>query len=168
MDSGIKCEKDSIAKMAEMKEVAKNPYDLLILNIVPDPNAPPPKGNKAPAEHIAVTHVFNKGDCEKEFEGQDLGGIPANYYKFMQLTKEDEKACFYALLYFTFELKDRGTQEKLLAISWAPDSAPMKLKMRFSSTFKTLMNKAPKINGKLESHDQDDVNYNNVISNVFS
>ena len=47
-----------------------------------------------------------------------------------------------------------------------PDTAPMKLKMKYSSSFKALIDKAPKLNAKLEIHDIDDLKYQDVRTEV--
>lgn len=167
VDSGIKVEKQAVEKMAEMKETKKSPYEFLILDIVQIPGATA-VGTKSAPEHVTVTTTSNKGDSEASLEGKDLGGVPAPYYAFreMLLNTLGDKCCM-GLIYFTFKKGDQGLQEKLLAVNWVPDSAPMKLKMRYSSTFKTMIQKAPKVNGKLEAHDADDLDYKNIIKDIF-
>ena len=51
--------------------------------------------------------------------------------------------------------------------SRCPDDAPMKLKMRYSSTYKTVKAKAPSLNGSLEAHDSDDLDYKGVPAKAF-
>lgn len=165
MDSGIKIERDSQNLLDEFKETKKNPYDYAILQIKPIEGAPAPKGNRAPPEHVIITEKINKDDSATKYEGE-CGDIPANYYAVHQYFKEHQEECAMAILYLQFTLPGQGPQDKLIAINWCPDSASMKLKMRYSSTFKTVCQKAPKLNGAIEAHDMDDVAYKQVVAKV--
>jgi len=163
MDSGIKIERESQASLDDFKETAKNPYDYVIMQIKPiDPDAPPPKGNRAPPEHVVITKKVMKGESAEEF-GDACGDLPANFYAVHKYFESNPDECAVVLMYLQFTLPAQGLQEKLIAINWCPDSASMKLKMRYSSTFKTICQKAPKINGKVEAHDMDDVAYKTVV-----
>ena len=104
--------------MNEMKETKKNPYDLLILDIVQIPGTAA-VGTKTAPEHVVVTKSWKKGECAAALEGQDLGGVSANYYTFRDyVLKEYSNKCCMAILYFTYTNKEQQEQEKLLAINW--------------------------------------------------
>ena len=107
--------------LTSMKETAKASYDLIIVHITTDPDAPPPKGNKASVEHICVKKAWKRGECEAELEGKDLEGVPAVYYMFRDyVTNQIEKSeCCMALFYLEFESKKSSSnQQKLLAVNW--------------------------------------------------
>eukprot|EP00111_Clytia_hemisphaerica_P024683 TCONS_00072737-protein len=165
MDSGIKIEKTSLESLQDFKEIAKNPYDFVILKIRPIADAPPPKGNRSPPEEVAIIKSVMKGESAKEYEGQH-GDIPAIYYAVHQYFKESQDDCAIAVFYIEYPLPSGATKSKLIAINWCPDTAKMQLKMRYSSTFKTVCNKAPKLNAKVEAHDMDDISYKAVVNQV--
>jgi len=168
MDSGIKIERESQGQLELMKEVKKNPFDYIIMQIKEIEGAPAPTGKKSAPEHVIIVEKVDKGECEKKYqeEGVDTEGVPANYYAVHQYFKAHENECCIAILYLHYELPAQGPQDKLIAINWCPDSSSMKLKMRYSSTFKTVCQKAPKLNGKVEAHDMDDVKYKSVVSEI--
>jgi len=166
MDSGIKCEPTLITDLQTFKEQAKYVYDFVAMTIQVDPNAPPPKGNKSAAEHTAVFKKMDRGECEKLYEGKDLNGVPAVHQYVYDLCADElkDKCCMFAY-YIQFTIQGRE-QDKFIAINWVPDTAPMKQKMRYSSTFKNVCIKAPKINSKHEAHDLDDMKYKALASEV--
>ena len=117
-DSGIKIEKESQLTLEDFKETKKNPYDYAILQIKPiDPDAPPPKGNRSPPEHVVIVEKVMKGESATKYEGQN-GDVPANYYAVHQYFKEHENECAIALFYLEYQLPGQGLQEKLIAINW--------------------------------------------------
>lgn len=102
-----------------MKEIAKNPYDYYIATIEVDPDAPPPKGNKAATEIVTCKEKVNKGECEKKYEesGTDLKGVPANYRAILDHITENKESCCFIIFYLLYK-KDGRDQEKLTAINW--------------------------------------------------
>jgi len=163
MDSGIKVEKGTVDKMMSMKKVRESPFDLLLMDILTIPGTTG-SGTKSAPEHLIVTKEWPVGECENALEGTDLGPFPANFHTFRDyVLKELPEKCCMALMYFKYTNKENVPQEKLLAVNWVPDTAPMKLKMRYSSTFKTMCMKSPSLNGKVEAHDADDLSFKTVV-----
>jgi len=167
MDSGIKVEKSTLEKMGSMKEIKKCPFDLLIMDIEKIPGSTGTATKSAP-EHVVVVKEWATGECEKELEGIDTGDLPANFYVFREYClKELPDKCCMALMYFRYKNKEQSVQEKLLAVNWVSENSPMKLKMRYSTSFKNMCTKAPNVNNKLEAHDADVLTYKHLTDEVF-
>jgi len=78
---------------------------------------------------------------EKTIQVESLGDRDAKYADFLRdLQKEGENECRYGLYDFEYEHQCQGTSEsskkqKLFLMSWCPDSAKIKKKMLYSSSF---------------------------------
>lgn len=131
------------------------------------PNAPPPKGKKPAAEHVAVHGKIDRGDSAKLYEGKDLNGVPAVHQAIYDLCASDkfQKKCCMFVYYLNYSIQGRE-QDRFIAINWVPDTASTNLKMRYSTTFKNVCMKAPKLNAKLEVHDLDDLKYKAIVGEV--
>jgi len=78
---------------------------------------------------------------EKTIQVESLGERDASYNDFLRdLQKSGEAECRYGLYDFEYEHQCQGTTEsslkqKLFLMSWCPDSAKIKKKMLYSSSF---------------------------------
>merc|ERR1712240_693874 len=81
---------------------------------------------------------------EKSITVESVGGRDAKYEDFLRdLQKGGESECRYGLYDFEYEHQCQGTTEsskkqKLFLMSWCPDSAKIKKKMLYSSSFDAL------------------------------
>merc|ERR1712024_51487 len=81
---------------------------------------------------------------EKFITVEKLGGRDASYEEFLtDLQAAGEGECRYGLYDFEYEHQCQGTTEsskkqKLFLMSWCPDSAKIKKKMLYSSSFDAL------------------------------
>jgi cofilin len=81
---------------------------------------------------------------EKFITVEKLGGRDASYEEFLtDLQAAGEGECRYGLYDFEYEHQCQGTTEsskkqKLFLMSWCPDSAKIKKKMLYASSFETL------------------------------
>lgn len=90
------------------------------------------------------TTKFITFKMDKEFKkiSIDAQGDSNTTYDDFKKTLPD-KECRYGVVNIDYELEDGGKRDKLLFVFWAPDNAPTKMKMTYSSAkneFKTALN----------------------------
>nr|XP_040572876.1 cofilin/actin-depolymerizing factor homolog isoform X1 [Lepeophtheirus salmonis]ACO12765.1 Cofilin/actin-depolymerizing factor homolog [Lepeophtheirus salmonis]ADD24071.1 Cofilin/actin-depolymerizing factor homolog [Lepeophtheirus salmonis]ADD38422.1 Cofilin/actin-depolymerizing factor homolog [Lepeophtheirus salmonis] len=98
------------------------------------------KIKKAKESRFIVFYIEN----EKTIKVESVGARDAIYDDFLHdLTKGGEGECRYGLYDFEYEHQCQGTTEtskkqKLFLMSWCPDTAKIKQKMLYSSSFDAL------------------------------
>jgi len=155
VDSGINASAELTAALKGMEQIGKNKYDFIIIHL----NKLPSKGNKIDYG-IDIGKTQDVGESEKKYEGQDLGDRDPVFQdvKDMLLSEYKEDACF-VQFYLKYNLEGNREQNKLMFLSWVPDSAPAKKKMIMSSTSKGLAKKAPQGVISLTVNDATDLDY---------
>jgi len=160
VDSGIRVHSDLQSLFEQMKEIKKNPYDYLIMTI--EKINPDDTSAKAP-EHVAL---HTKSDQPAASEKYPDASDPQHAAIFDLIKADFKDKCCMALFYLNFDKKGQGEQQKLSALNWVPDEAPMKLKMKYSSTFKAMITKVPQLNCKFEVHSLEDLEHQELVGSI--
>jgi cofilin len=70
----------------------------------------------------------------------------------------------YGVINFVYKKSDGSEKEKIIFISWAPDEAPVKLKMIYASSKDLLKNKLFGRSFEIQANDPEDLNFGNVLA----
>lgn len=98
------------------------------------------RSKKAKKHRYVIFYI----EDEKMIKVESVGDRDASYDSFFNdLTKAGESECRYGLYDFEYEHQCQGTTEvskkqKLFLMSWCPDTARIKKKMLYSSSFDAL------------------------------
>jgi cofilin len=98
--------------------------------------------------HRYVTFKMNATNTEVVVE--HVGGPNSTYEDFK--SQLPEKDCRYAIFDYEFQI-DGGQRNKITFILWAPDSAPIKAKMMYTSTKDSIKKKLVGIQVEVQATD---------------
>merc|ERR1711879_304947 len=99
-------------------------------------------------QHRYVTFKMNASNTEVVVE--HVGGPNATYEDFK--SQLPERDCRYAIFDYEFQV-DGGQRNKITFILWAPDSAPIKAKMMYTSTKDSIKKKLVGIQVEVQATD---------------
>ncbi|XP_030603937.1 non-muscle cofilin 1-like [Archocentrus centrarchus] len=91
---------------------------------------------------------------DKVYRQKDLADVPDVFKFFVGLL--DSKTCRYLMYDCHFETKESSKKEELVAVMWAPDTAPIKEKMKYASSKDSLKKNQTGVKHMLEMNDLSD------------
>ncbi|XP_066915064.1 uncharacterized protein [Clytia hemisphaerica] len=154
-DSGIDIPQEVVAALSVMEQIAKNTKDFVVI----DMNQRKVKGKQLIFD-ITVGTQQEAGKAEEAYEGKDLGSVDCVFQSVKDMLVKDYKddGCF-VQFYLNYLLEGNREQNKLMFLTWCPDSTNIKKKMTMSSTSQNLIKKAPKGAIGHTVNDIQDLNY---------
>jgi len=153
IDSGIKMHPDSITIMEELTGTKKI-LGYLILTIK--------KPDNEKHDMVVVAAKRTRAECEQEVKDQDAplkDGESAVWYCFRKALEGFDIA--YGGAFFDYESTDKRQVQKLVWVTWNPDDAKPKDKMKYSST-NVFKKYSSSFNLKHQAADSDDVTYKEI------
>merc|ERR1712055_398822 len=105
---------------------------------------------------------------EKMIKVESVGDRDASYDSFFNdMTKAGEGECRYGLMDYEYEFQAQGTGEattkqKLFLMNWCPDSARIKKKMLYSSSFDAIKKEFVGVHKYIQANDYSDASQENV------
>jgi len=104
--------------------------------------------------------VMKMSDDNKNIVVEKIGGPGSSYEQFLADIPADD--CRYAVFDFDFE-NERGPQNKLLFIHWAPESSKIKQKMLYTSSKLDLKKKLVGVQSEIQATDRGEIAYDTVL-----
>lgn len=117
--------------------------------------------------------VFHIKD-EKIIDIEKCGGRDETYDEFMDYLRElGPEQCRYILYDFEYVHSFQGTSEptkkqKLILMSWCPDTARVKTKMLYSSSFSSLKQALDGVSKFIQATDMSEASYESVLEKCSS
>jgi cofilin len=142
MSSSITVNDDVISAFNDMK--LKKQYSYLIFKINED-----------------RTKIVLESSGAPQNEG---GGMGALWEKFIKSFPESEPR--YGVINFVYQTDDGGPKEKIIFVSWIPDSAKQRLKMLYTSSKDALLKALYGIGLIIQVTDNSELNFQNILEQI--
>lgn len=110
---------------------------------------------------------------EKEIDTEKFGERNETYEDFLNcLSSLGPDKCCYGLYDFEYERSFQGTSEskmsKLILMSWCPDTAKIKTKMLYSTSFNALKHALEGVQKYIQATDMSEASYESVLEKCTS
>jgi len=138
--SGVEVQQDCIAEFAKLK-MGKS-YKFIIYRVTDD------------KKKIGVEKIADKKSQGTSTSQEEFG-------EFAQALPSDD--CRYAVYDFSYPGVEGQVKDKLLFISWCPDTAPIKSKMLYASSKDGLKKKLEGALKEVQCNDTSDLAFSNIL-----
>ncbi|KAF9946971.1 cofilin, partial [Mortierella alpina] len=106
-------------------------------------------------------YIIYKLSDDKKSIGVEKTSETSTYEEFVGALPEDD--CRYAVYDFDFTLADGGPRNKIVFITWSPDSAKIKSKMIYASSKDALRRGLNGVAFDIQGTDFDEIAYDTVL-----
>merc|ERR1711974_509190 len=110
--------------------------------------------------------MYKINDTHTEIIVEKVAGSSETYDSFVSQLPQDD--CRYAVYDFEFETPDGGKRNKILFISWSPDSSKIKSKMLYAASKDAFRKKLVGIGNEVQATDMSEIDYQTVLEKVAS